>query len=53
MEETQEEKAGKNGKENDWFCILNINGQKVGFLPHSLALLIATIPLIQNKTIKH
>lgn len=53
MEETQEEKAGKNRMEKDWFCILNRNVEEVGFLPYSLALLIANIPTAQNKIIRH
>ena len=49
MEETQEEKAGKNRMEKDWFCILNRNVEEVGFLPYSLA----NTPTVQNKIIRH
>lgn len=53
MEETQEERAGNNRMEKDWFCILNRNVEEVGFLPYSLALLIANISMAQNKIIRH
>lgn len=53
IEETQEEKAGKNWMEKDWFCILNRNVEEVGFLPYSLALLIDNTPMVQNKIIRH
>lgn len=49
MEEIQEEKAGKNGMEKDWFCILNRNVEEVGFLPYSLPLLIDNTPMVQNQ----
>lgn len=53
MEEIQEEKAGKNRMEKDWFCILNRNVEEVEFLPYSLPLLIDNTPMVQNRIIRH
>ena len=42
---------GKKRTEKDWFCILSRNVEEVGFLPHSLALLIANIPVVQKTSL--